>query len=375
MSVEFKYFTFPKILASLVIALAALLGLILSGFTPLNNALHLRTTIPYYQTVTRTTTIVNYTTLMINNTVVVTRITTTTAIVYNTSIITLPTTVTYNTTATVTLNHATTVTSTTTATIVVTNTVVQTTTVVPSLTGVNFTEAVYNVTYFINAFTQFTSQLTSLKLVWLKPTTQFACYATGFRLANGSSGLILILVGNTTSIVSYPFANFTFPYGVERGSVLWGVLGVNTTSFNQASAYLSAGTFDVYTVGNVTIAGAVGGGGIAWYVGHVPFPFNLPNGTYFAWLINGNDTQVIYPCILQVINSNSWQALERQTYLGAQYWAWVRSIIQYGKPAPCYVPFEWTIGWFTSNINVTQPIGENWQYYCGVNGTWRGLKP
>ena len=101
----------------------------------------------------------------------------------------------------------------------------------------------------------------------------------------------------------------------------------------------------------------------------------MPNGTYIAWLTNFNESDIIYPCILEVVNAESWSALANYTFLGGQYWAWVRSMAYFGKPAPCFEPFEWTIGWQLARINITEPIGPLWQYYCGPNGVWRGLRP
>ena len=59
------------------------------------------------------------------------------------------------------------------------------------------------------------------------------------------------------------------------------------------------------------------------------------------------------------------------TFLGAQYWAWVVTKAKYGKPAPCYDPIGWTYGYWVWNLNITEPIGANWQYYCGPpKGVW-----
>jgi hypothetical protein len=83
-------------------------------------------------------------------------------------------------------------------------------------------------------------------------------------------------------------------------------------------------------------------------------------------------------CIIQVIRVKPGTPdsyILNMTFLGAQYWAWVRSIAQYGKPAPCYVPWEWTYGYWVYHINVTEPIGSNWEYYCGTKGIWLPMKP
>jgi hypothetical protein len=83
-------------------------------------------------------------------------------------------------------------------------------------------------------------------------------------------------------------------------------------------------------------------------------------------------------CLIQVIRVKPGTPdsyILNMTFLGAQYWAWVRSIAQYGKPAPCYVPWEWTYGYWVYHINVTEPIGSNWEYYCGPKGIWLPMKP
>ena len=75
MDVEFRYYILPKILAGVIIILAVVLGLAVGGFQPLASVLHLRTTVPYYITLTRTilnTTTVT-TTIIVNHTVTLTR--------------------------------------------------------------------------------------------------------------------------------------------------------------------------------------------------------------------------------------------------------------------------------------------------------------
>jgi len=38
--------------------------------------------------------------------------------------------------------------------------------------------------------------------------------------------------------------------------------------------------------------------------------------------------------------------------------------------------WEWTYGYWVYHINVTEPIGGNWQYYCSPSkGVWHPLKP
>ena len=365
---ELRYFTLPKILLGLTLTLAIILGLAIGGYQPLANILHLRTTIPYYVTVTAVKTVTNTSTIVVNHTLTVTSqatvasiYTTTTTIVNTTTVRTIiiqP--------VTVTVNYTTTVVATSTVTITVPNATL-------ALPVVNYTKAEYNVSYFLEAYGRYVGVLAQfLGVIGLKPEAQFACYATGFRLPNGSSGYIVVLVGNVSYYESYN-TPLQLPYGEEYVGWLWLVLGVNTTNYRQAFEYERSGGLHYYAVGNVTVAGYVQGFGIANYIGHAWFPYNMPNGTYSVWLLS--NTTIIFPCILEVVNAKSWSELANYTFLGAQYWAWFRSMIQFGKPEPCYMPWMWTIGSAVARLNITEPIGANWQYYCGPNGIWRNLKP
>ena len=329
---------------------------------------------------------------IIGSTQSVTYITTTVPIVTTTVIrqtvtVTTTTTVTYPTTTTMTVTYTTVVPTTVVTTTTVTTTVPYVTTVVSTVTltpppvgtstftlpTVNMTEAEYDPAYFIEAFRNYTNLLAPyFSILGLKPVVQFACYATGFRLPNGSSGTIIVLVGNTAGVVAL-LGHWNYLFGLEWGSGLWAVLGVNTISPYLAGKYVGYidAPIPAYTVGNVTIAGLVAGGGF----GQPNFPYNMPNGTYLAWLLNWNESGVIYPCILEVINSWNWNALANYTILGGQYFEYAFSQIVYGKPAPCYRPWGWTIGSAVAKMNITVPIGPIWQYYCGPNGIWRSLKP
>jgi hypothetical protein len=112
----------------------------------------------------------------------------------------------------------------------------------------------------------------------------------------------------------------------------------------------------------------------------------LNNDTYIMAIVNSSIPSlmqlVLNPpglCLIQVIRvkpgtPNSY--ILNMTFLGAQYWAWAISEAIFGKPAPCYVPWAWTYGYNVYRINVTEPIGENWDYYCGPpKGIWLPLKP
>ena len=233
----------------------------------------------------------------------------------------------------------------------------------PSAFGINLTEALYNTSYFvkalepvvsfINSVAQFISRLGGLPS--LNASIQFACYATAFRFNNGTSGMVGVIVGsNSIYQVDY---SYQFPHGTEYLVTLW--------AYPYPSPYVAYPTYIYgYLVDDVTV-----------FVSRWGVPFTLPNGTYVGWLVFYNNTSLIWPCIIQYINVPNPEVFMNYTFLGAQYWAWFRSQIYFGKLAPCYEPFEWTIGWFIRGINITEPIGQIWQYYCGPNGVWTSLKP
>jgi hypothetical protein len=113
----------------------------------------------------------------------------------------------------------------------------------------------------------------------------------------------------------------------------------------------------------------------------------LNNGTYIMALINESYVPptlmqlVLNPpglCLIQVIRVKPGTPdsyILNMTFWGAQYVAWAISEAILGKPAPCYVPWAWTYGYIVYRINVTEPIGANWDYYCGPKGIWYPLKP
>jgi hypothetical protein len=116
----------------------------------------------------------------------------------------------------------------------------------------------------------------------------------------------------------------------------------------------------------------------------------LQNGTYIMILANATPSLLNSPitqvalnppglCVVQVIRVKPGTPdsyINNMTFLGAQYWAWVVSEAVWGKPAPCYRPWSWTYGYWVNNLNITEPIGANWQYYCGPpKGVWLPMKP
>jgi len=114
----------------------------------------------------------------------------------------------------------------------------------------------------------------------------------------------------------------------------------------------------------------------------------LNNGTYIMALVNASYVPptlmqlVLNPpglCIIQVIRVKPGTPdsyILNSSFWGAQYVAWALSEWAWGKPAPCYRPWEWTYGFWVYNINITEPIGSTWDYYCSPSkGIWYPLKP
>jgi len=111
----------------------------------------------------------------------------------------------------------------------------------------------------------------------------------------------------------------------------------------------------------------------------------LNNGTYIMALVNESVISLMQIllnpqglCLIQVIRVKPGTPdsyILNSSFWGAQYVAWALSEWAWGKPAPCYRPWEWTYGFWVYNINITEPIGSTWDYYCGPKGIWLPLKP
>jgi len=370
------------------------LGAVVGYLTPIPGLTHLRTvtvvngttvTVPINitRTVTTTTT-VGGRVVTVTMTTTYIEATTTTRIVNNTvtKIIVVPTTT--------TVNHTTTVTSTSTTTLpytlTVTTTVVENASVLPPLniTNLNDTITWMRTDYSLSMLTLANLSLPlgyCLATMWIFPNASIAIVGAWIAPV----GAIQQALNN--SLVA-PVLAYTFPrtgvneYQFYPPQVVWinpQSFMVSTAGFNGAWALSTAGyPWSGYTV--VAMA--------SMHPSYVDWAFRyLNNGTYlmiFAWpwqVPEGAIQLLANPpglCLVQVIRvkpgtPNSY--IMNMTFLGAQYWAWVRSIAQYGEPAPCYVSWEWTYGWWVGFINVTKPIGGNWQYYCGPGGKWLPLKP
>jgi hypothetical protein len=112
----------------------------------------------------------------------------------------------------------------------------------------------------------------------------------------------------------------------------------------------------------------------------------LNNGTYIMALVNESVISLMQIllnpqglCLIQVIRVKPGTPdsyILNSSFWGAQYVAWAISEWAWGKPAPCYRPWIWTYGFWVYNINITEPIGSTWDYYCGPpKGIWLPMKP
>jgi len=374
------------------------LGAVVGYLTPIPGLTHLKTvtiinsttiTVPINitKTVTYTTT-VNGKTVTLTTTVVET--TTTTRIVNNTitKIIVVP--VTNTTTTTVTSTSLVPYPYTTT----VTTTIIESASQVPglNLTDLNETIAWLKASYSLSAY----------GLVNLTLPLGY-CEATIWVFPNASViwiGVWFMPWSLAQKLMSEPWI-YVFPFqktGVKEYLLMNSQVGLFYPDLNTGSL-IPAGIGSLYFLNipnypmngyTVTVIG--------WPITGVPVApaslvntgvyQNLQNGTYIMILDNGTTilnkplTQIaLNPqglCVVQVIRVKPGTPdsyINNMTFLGAQYWAWVVSEAVWGKPAPCYRPWSWTYGYWVNNLNITEPIGANWDYYCGPKGIWLPMKP
>ena len=356
-----------------------------------------------------------------------------TVTIANSTTITIPInttkTVTYTTTTTVggkieTVTMTTTYIETTTTTRIVNNTVtkiivVPTTTTVKNITTVTSTSYIGYTTTLTTTIIENASQLPPLNmsdpasiLAYIKDDFGLGmmglanlslplgyCLATMWVFPNASitivgawiapASLIQQVTGSNYHDYTYPILVYTFPktgvneYQFYPPQVVWinpQSFMVSTAGFNGAWAVNVTGyPWSGYTV--VAMA--------SMHPSYVDWAFRyLNNGTYlmiFAWPWQTPESAIqllANPpglCLIQVIRvkpgtPNSY--ILNMTYLGAQYVAWIAGLATWGKPAPCYWPAGWTYGGMVYGINITEPIGSNWQYYCSPSkGVWYPLKP
>jgi len=383
-----------KALLGLTITLAAILGLIVGG------GIHIGyVTVTKPLTITSTATILKTATVirLINNTLTTTvngKVETvtstfiesyiTTVVVNHTTTVILP--------ITTTVNHTTTVTSpvpypyTTT----VTTTVIENASQVP---GLNITDplSVLNwakATYALSAFgvMNLTLPLGFCEgTLWVFPNMSAVWLGAWFIPNN----LAQEYMNQNNYLGSFPTGVAEYATSTEPYLGMIDPVGGGLYTFESSSAYILSNAVN-YPIPNYTLAilgtntiGAVP----PWGLGQYPFAFTyLNNGTYVMLLTNKFTTGVAIQlalnppalCVIQVIRVKPGTPdsyILNMTFLGAQYWAWVVSEAKFGKPAPCYTPAGWTYGSWVYRLNITEPIGANWQYYCGPKGVWLPMKP
>jgi len=356
-----------------------------------------------------------------------------TVTVVNSTTVTIPInitkTVTYTTTTTVggrivTVTMTTTYIETTTTTRIVNNTItkiivvpVTNTTTVTSTSYIGYTTTL-TTTVIENASQPLPLNLTDLNetITWLKTSYSLSAYglvnltlplgyceATIWVFPNASVvwiGVWFMPWSLAQKLMSEPWIH-VFPFqktGVNEYLDLSSPIGILYPDF-YTGGIITTGSAPFYflNIPNYPMNGytvAV----IGWPITGVPVPpaslvntaiyQNFQNGTYIMILDNGTTilnkplTQIaLNPqglCVVQVIRVKPGTPdnyIFNMTYLGAQYWAWLVSEAVWGKPAPCYRPWTWTYGGWVYRLNITEPIGANWQYYCGPKGIWLPMKP
>jgi hypothetical protein len=366
------------------------LGIAVGGFTSIPWLTHYRTltvinstmvTVPVTvtRTVASTTTVsgrvetVTYTT---------TYTTTTTAIINHTTTVTLPPT-------TTTVNHTVTTTSVSTTTLpytlTVTTTVIENVSVLPPLNLTNLNETIaWMKTYY---------EVSMLGMVNLTLPLGY-CEATLWVFPNASAALAGVWITPVSNVEQYLNEsiywglNYTFPktgvieYPLPTPAMVW----INPeTNFVYTMGFSKAWALSItnYPYANYTVVvGVLFSSQVLW-----AFQY-LNNGTYlmiYTWprqIPSGYPVSLVENppglCLIQVIRvkpGTPSNYILNMTYLGAQYVTWVFTEAAWGKPAPCYRPWEWTYGRLIYFINITEPIGANWQYYCGPKGIWLPMKP
>jgi len=383
-----------KALLGLTITLAAILGLIVGG------GIHIGyVTVTKPLTITSTATILKTATVirLINNTLTTTvngKVETvtstfiesyiTTVVVNHTTTVILP--------ITTTVNHTTTVTS----PVPYPYTTTVTTTVIGNasqLPGLNMSDPLSvlewaKATYALSAF-----GIMNLTLplgfcegtLWVFPNMSAVWLGAWFM----PNSLAQEYMNQNNYLGSFPTGVAEYATSTEPYLGMIDPVGGGLDTFESSSAYILSNAVN-YPIPNYTLAilgtntiGAVP----PWGLGQYPFAFKyLNNGTYVMILTNRFTTGVAIQlalnppalCVIQVIRVKPGTPdsyILNMTFLGAQYWTWLVTEAKYGKPAPCYDPAGWTYGSWVYRLNITEPIGANWEYYCGPKGVWLPLKP
>jgi hypothetical protein len=368
------------------------LGIAVGGFIPIPGLTHYRTltvinsttvTVPVTvtRTVASTTTVsgrvetVTYTT---------TYTTTTTAIINHTTTVTLPPT-------TTTVNHTVTTTSVSTTTLpytlTVTTTVVENASLFPPL---NMSDPASILNYIKTDFGLSMMGVANLSLplgycigtMWIFPNASVVWLGAWFIPQN----IAQKLMNNYVYVYTSPRTGYKV-YVASSPSLTvlnyignsYGELGSNPVFFvniNYPGNGYIVGLYGSNTLGNLPPWGLTVSTGTYQL---------LSNGTYIMALVNESVISLMQIllnpqglCLIQVIRVKPGTPdsyILNSSFWGAQYVAWAISEWAWGKPAPCYRPWIWTYGFWVYNINITEPIGSTWDYYCGPKGIWLPMKP
>jgi hypothetical protein len=330
---------------------------------------------PHYRTVT----IVNSTTVTYTTTVSGKTVTTTTTIIETT-------------TTTVIVNHTTTVTSTMTLPYTpTTTTVVENLSSLPPLNSTNLNDTI---NWMRDAYITLVKETYGLSTVNLTLPLGY-CEAT-YLISPYTARPVV--VGAWIFPVSY-IKQYLIPYNYSP--LVSPVYTFPRTGIKVYSSLFPGSMFLINPMNDTALALSF----FNWIVGITNYPYNgytvvvwAGRAEWFWWLLkNGTYIMILaspwqFPispiqnppdlCLVQVIwiNSSSalpWTYVYNITYLGAQYVAWLLTEAQWGKPAPCYAPWFWSLMFWESGgtVNVTEPTGSIWEYYCGPKGVWESLKP
>ena len=390
-----------KALLGLTITLATILGLIVGG------GIHIGyVTVTKPLTITSTATILKTTMVikLVNNTLTATmnskvetvtmtttyvEVTTTTKVVNNTitKILVVPTTTTVNHTITVTSPVPYPYTTTVTTTIIENASQVPGLNITDPLSVLNWAKATYALSAF--GIMNLTLPLGFCEgTLWVFPNMSVVWLGAWFipnKIAQEYMNQNNYLGSFPTGVKEYAYGGLYVPYLGMIDPVSGGF-----DDFESSSVYILSNAVN-YPIPNYTLA-ILGTNTIgvvpSWGLGQYPFAFKyLNNGTYVMILTNSSPigpaiSLALNPpalCVIQVIRVKPGTPdsyILNMTFLGAQYFSWVITEAAWGKPAPCYWPAGWTYGYWVWNLNITEPIGSNWQYYCSPHGgIWYPLKP
>jgi hypothetical protein len=260
----------------------------------------------------------------------------------------------------------------------VTTTIVENASVLPPLNLTNLNDTI--------AWVKTDYTLSMLGMVNLSLPLGF-CEATLWVFPNASAALVGVWITPVSNIKHYTLV-YTFPKtGISEYIVAPPVINwIYPALYFPFTIYISndwAVNITNYPYNGYTVVVMTG-----FYTNSASWAYQyLNNGTYLMILSpqppSGYPISLIQNppglCLIQVIRvkpgtPNNY--ILNMTYLGAQYVAWVFTEAAWGKPIPCYWPTLWTYGGWIYWLNITEPIGSTWDYYCSPSkGIWYPLKP